>query len=420
MRTRVRGCLHFFLLLVFSLDFGQAFGAGFAVLQQGSGPMAQGNAFVAQADDPSAVFFNPAGIAQFAGRQAYLGVTLVAPRITYDGRGGSSEATVDKVYVLPQIYATQQLSSQWYLGIGIFSPFGLSTVWNGNWEGRYLATYSRLQTADFNPNITWKAGGVSVSGGLNVLRADLRLRRKIPLVFPPVSLPDGESDLTGDALGYGYNLGLLYQVSDLWQLGLSYRSKIRLDFEDGDADFDVPAEVKSAFPDTKAEGILDLPPSMTAGIAFRPTSDWTVEFDVTWTGWSTYDELKIRFKEPVAGSFTSVQPKKWRDVFAYRVGVKYRLSDALTLRAGYIIDESPVPNSTLDPQMPDGDRNIITAGLDWRVRGNLIVGAAYNFIDGDERTKENAVIEGLPEDQLASGTYEQRVHSLGLSVHYTF
>jgi long-chain fatty acid transport protein len=415
MRTRIRGCLYL-LFFLFCLDSSHAFGAGFAVLQQGSGPMAQGNAFVAQADDPSAVFFNPAGITQLEGRQAYFGGTLVVPRITYDGPGGSSEASVSKVYAPLHIYATQQLSSQWHLGMGIFSPFGLSTVWKGNWEGRYLATYSKLQTVDFNPNIAWKTGGLSVSGGLNVLRADLRLKKKIPLV----PFPDGESDLTGDALGYGYNLGLLYRLNDLWQVGLSYRSRVRLNFEDGDADFDVPAEVKSRFPDTEAEGTLDLPPSLTGGIAFRPDSKWTLEFDITWTGWSTYDELKIKFEERVAGRWTSVQPKKWKDVFAYRFGVKYRLSDFVTLRAGYIFDESPVPNSTLDPQMPDGDRNIITAGFDWRVRENLVVGAAYNFIDGDERTKDNAVIEGLPEDLLASGDYEQRVHSLGLSVHYTF
>ncbi len=76
-------------------------GAGFAILQQGTGPMGQGNAFVAQADDPSAVFFNPAGITQLDGTRAYLGTTFIVPRITYDGADGSFEDTVAKLYATP-------------------------------------------------------------------------------------------------------------------------------------------------------------------------------------------------------------------------------------------------------------------------------------------------------------------------------
>ena len=410
-----------FIVLFFVVSADYAHSAGFALMQQGTGPMGQGNAFVAQADDPSAVFFNPAGISQLEGSQAYLGSTIIAPRLKYNGPGNQNEKTVAKIFVTPQVYLTQQVSPQIYFGFGVFSPFGLGTYWDGNWEGRYLATCSSLETVNLNPNMVYKKGNLAVSVGFNAMKADLMLKKKILLVLPNgEKMPDGESKLTDDTWGYGYNLGLLYHVNDSWQLGLSYRSKIKLSFDDGDADFDVPAPLKSVFPDTKGKGDLDLPPSLTAGISFKPDNKWTLEFNVAWTGWSTYDEIKIKFKDPVNGQYSSVQPKKWEDVFSYRFGIRYRMSDRYTFRAGYIFDKAPVPDSTLDPQLPDGDRHIYTAGLDWKIWDKTVLGVAYNFIYGEERHKDNEIMPYLPEHLRANGDYKQRIHSVGLSLHYRF
>ena len=405
-----------FIVLFLAVSADYAHSAGFALMQQGTGPMGQGNAFVAQADDPSALFFNPAGISQLEGSRAYLGSTVIVPRLKYNGPGNQDEKTVSKIFVTPQVYLTQQISPQIYFGFGVFSPFGLGTYWDGNWEGRYLATYSSLETVNLNPNMVYKKGNLAVSVGFNALRADLELKKKLPLT--PFS--DGESRLTDDTWGYGYNLGLLYHVNDSWQLGLSYRSKIRLSFDDGDADFEVPVPLKNAFPDTKGRGDLDLPPSLTAGISFKPDTMWTLEFDVSWTGWSTYDEIKVRFKDPVNGQYSSVQPKKWEDVFSYRFGVRYRMSDIYTFRAGYVFDKAPVPDSNLDPQLPDGDRHVYTAGLDWKLWDKTVLGFAYNFMYGKERHKDNEIMPYLPEQLRANGDYKQRVHSVGLSLHYRF
>jgi long-chain fatty acid transport protein len=406
---------HFIVLfLVVSAD--HAYGGGFAVMYQGTGPMGQGNAFVAQADDPSALFFNPAGISQLKGSQAYLGSTIMAPRLKYNGPGDQDEKTVSKIFAPPQVYVTQQISPQIYIGFGIFSPFGLGSYWDADWEGRYLATSSSLETVNLNPNMVYKKGNLAVSVGFNALRADLELKKKLPLS----PFPDGESKLTDDTWGYGYNLGLLYQVNDSWQLGLSYRSKIKLSFDDGDADFDVSAPLKSAFPDTEGTGDLDLPPSLTAGISFKPDNKWALEFDVSWIGWSTYDEIKIKFKDPVNGQYSSVQPKKWEDVFSYRFGVRYRMSDRYTFRAGYIFDKAPVPDSTLDPVLPDGDRHAYTAGLDWKLWDKTVLGVAYSFVYGKERHKDNEIMPYLPEHLRANGYYRQRIHALALSFYHKF
>ncbi len=407
-------------LLLIPLLHGICDGAGFAILQQGTAPMGQGNAFVAQADDPSAIFFNPAGITQLKGTQGYLGTTVIVPRITYEGKEGQEEATVTKVYAPSHVYITHQVSRRLYAGLGIFSPFGLATAWKGDWEGRYLSTYSSLQTLDVNPNLSLKLGRFSVAAGVNVLGASLKLRKRI-LLYP---LPDGSQELTDTAWGYGYNLGTLYEISDWCRLGISYRSRIHLNFDDADANFNVPPALKDYFKDTHAKGKLNLPPSLTMGISISPIHRLAVEFDVTWTGWSTYDEMKIRLDNPVGppGHAAKVfrQPKRWRDVFAYRLGLKYILTPNATVRFGYIFDQSPVPGKTIDPQLPDGNRMIFAAGFNYKIRPDMVLGVAYNYIDGIKRVKDNDIMENLPEIYRVNGDYDQNIHSLGISLAYRF
>lgn len=404
-------------MILTCLEPGDAAGAGFAILQQGTGPMGQGNAFVAQADDPSAVFFNPAGITQIDGSEAYLGTTFIAPRITYDGENGDFEDTVSKLYATPHLYLTHKLTQNVSLGLGVFSPFGLGTVWHDDWEGRYITTYSSLTTAAINPNVAVRMGKFSLALGIDVLGADLELKKRLRTPFG-----DGRQELTDKTWGYGCNVGILFDASDTVRLGLSYRSEIDLDFDDADADFDVPVLLAGFFPDTGAEGELTLPPSLTAGVSFNPRPDLTVEFDLTWTGWSSYDELKVAFDDPVGPSAVSIsrQPKEWEDVLAYRFGVRYNLDKRNTLRFGFIYDENPVPDDTFGPDLPDADRLVYTAGYDLMLNDRLTLGCAYNYIDGKKRNKDNAVLPELPDLYKAQGLYEQTIHSVGLSVKYAF
>ncbi len=254
---------------------------------------------------------------------------------------------------------------------------------------------------------------------MDALSADLELRRRFPL---PAPLPDGEQKLTGDAWGYGYNIGVLFDATERLSIGLSYRSEIDLTFDDATARFHVPDPLAHIFPKTGANGDLTLPASVTGGIAYSPIQDLTLEFDLTWTGWSSYDEVEIEFDTPVGSPPTSIsrQSKDWRNVFAYRFGAKYRIDEKNTLRIGFIYDENPVPQRTLDPQLPDADRLIYTAGYDLRASDRLTLGLAYNYIDGKGRTKSNGYPPELPEAWRAEGLYEQEIHSVGVSLQYAF
>lgn len=408
------------LCLLFPLS---AFAAGFAILQQGTAPMAQGNAFVAQADDPSAIFFNPAGINQLRGTQVYLGATAIAPRAEYKDSLGTKTRTESHIYLPPQFYLTHELTTDLAVGLGVFSPFGLGTKWDDGWAGRYAATSSDLQTFNINPALSWRVSPeLSVAGGVNVMRAEADLRRRLNLG----AFGDGDRLFKGADYGYGYNLGLLYQLTPTTNIGLSYRSEVRVKI-DGDAEFSVPSSVPPAianlFPNGGAHSRFVFPPSLFAGIAYKGLAPWVFECDLTWTGWSTFEELRVDLDRPVGTAQTSVsiQPRNWNDVFAYRFGVNYRWDEAITIRAGYIFDESPVPDETMDPSIPDADRHIFCLGGDYRFK-DFTIGIAYNYILGEKRDKNNTIPEDITDDNnnRVNGEYQQTSHSLAVSISYSF
>ncbi|MBW1916819.1 MAG: outer membrane protein transport protein [Deltaproteobacteria bacterium] len=397
-----------------------AYGAGFALVQQGTAAMAQGNAFVAEANDASAIFYNPAGLNQLKRPQIYLGTIFNYPDREFHGPDGQFAQTNHRLFHAGTAYVAIPFTDRVAAGVGFFAPFGLGTPWPPEWTGRYLTTFSELKTYNLNPVISVKPiESLSVAMGFNVLWSSVKLKRKVQLPFP---LPDAETTLDGDGTGYGYNLGVLYEPVTGLKLGVAYRSEISLRYK-GQLKTTLPAFIP-AVPDIPGSANLTFPPSVTAGISFSRFKPFSFEFDATWTGWSTYDQLEIRLNRPtvVNGVLTDrvVVPKNWKDVWAFRFGANYELKNGMKLRVGYIYDLNPVPDDTLDPQVPDADRHIFTVGGDLKIK-QFTLGIAYNYLLFESRNKNNNLtLNGVPLPVQANGRYESQVHSLGLSMAYQF
>ncbi len=171
---------------------------------------------------------------------------------------------------------------------------------------------------------------------------------------------------------------------------------------------------------------LVFPPSITFGVSVSRFQPWTFNFDATWTGWSTYKTLTLKLDQPVIvnGQFATsiVTEKNWHDAWALRFGVNYRLNEKMKIRAGYTFDMTPVPDSTLEPQVPDANRHIFAVGSELKI-WRLTLAFAYNFILNESRDKDNLIgTNGVPLPQPAqvNGTYRSNTHSLGLSTTFHF
>jgi long-chain fatty acid transport protein len=400
-----------------------ALGAGFALLQQGTAAMAQGNAFVADASDASAIFYNPAGLNQLTRPVVYQGSFLNFPDREFQGDGLFSE-TNHRFYPSLSAYVAIPVNSRVAVGIGFFSPFGLGTAWPPDWQGRYITTFSSLKTYTLNPVVSVKVlDSLSLAAGFDVMWSRVQLKKKnlIPLPFGLSS--DAESRFNGDGVGYGYNLGALFEPVSGVKLGVSYRSNISIKYQ-GDLalsfqtfPFPIPTPPGQS---SGGSATLNFPPSVTMGVNYSRLKPFALEFDATWTGWSTYDALNATLDNPVGGSKRVFVPKEWRDAWAFRFGGNYEIKEGMKIRAGYIYDLTPVPDGTFDPQLPDANRHIFTVGGDLKL-GRFTLGIAYNYILAESRTKNNVIAtNGVPAPLQANGRYNSDTHSLGLSWQFQF
>ncbi len=284
--------------------------------------MAQGNAFVADASDASAIFYNPAGINRFKTPQFYQGLFLNHPDRDFSGSGETAE-TNHRWFRSMTIYFATPVNERVSVGIGFFSPFGLGTAWPPTWVGRYISTFSKLQTYNLNPAISVKLlDNLSLAAGLDLLWSSVEIKRKVPVVVGRRQFPDAEVDLTGDGNGYGYNLGMLYEPICGVKLGVSYRSDIFV-HHSGSLSTQLPSPLPPQQTDSGSASV-DYPASVTMGISSSQLKPLTLEFDTTWTGWSSYEQLKVNVNAPISvnGVLTNtvVAPKNWHDAWAFRFG----------------------------------------------------------------------------------------------------
>lgn len=383
--------------------------AGFAIDDQAPVAMGRADAFAAQADDPSALHYNPAGIGQLSGSQASLGPVLIVPSMSFDSDvTGRSTESKSSPFLQPAIFLTQEVSPAVHAGIGITVPFGLSTDWPKDWEGRYVATFSEISFLQINPNVAWSpSDNIHLAAGISAVRAGVTLKRR--LESPPPA-PDGDLKMDADSYGFGYNLAMLTRLPFDFQAGISFRSPIRIRF-DGDADFSFPDPSMNF--STGADSTLRLPPTVVVGMANQTLSETTIEVDVQWTGWSTIRALKIDFDSPAVPD--SDIPKDWKNSMTYKFGVEHRF-DPFAVRAGYSLDITPVPSKTLDPTLPDSTRDSFSTGASVAF-GKARIDFAYVLVLFRDRNADTQLpTGGTPFDQ--NGTYSATVHDIGVSLVY--
>ncbi len=409
----------FIILTVFSLVLilaaGTAFAAGFRVPEAGAKAMGMANAFVGQADDPSAVQMNPAGITQLDGNTIMFGGTYIKTANEYTSTVGTASDAEDKSFYPPFFFYTNHLGEgNAWLGLGITSPFGLGTEWRVP-SFEFIVTKTSLELVKVNPTIAYKASDtVSLAFGVDYYDALEALFENEAMLPGPTP---AYQQLLGDGDSYGFNIGALVDLSDEVKLGFTYRTGTTLDIS-GKLDITIDATGTSAptYP-VNVTVDVDLPATAALALSYQPDSTWTLNVDLDWTGWSAYKELNI--KSASSGATLLLVPKNYDDTIAYRVGGEYVVSDTWALRGGFLIDSSPVPVATYDPRLPDGDRWGVSFGAGYD--GDAWdLDLAYMYVKVKEENIDNAITDGFGIGQTVDGKYEGSVNLVGVSLTRAF
>lgn len=411
---------------------------GFALTEQsvpGLGNAFGGNA--ATAEDASTVFFNPAGMTRLQGNSVTGGAYLIAPNIRFRNQGSTivtgapltggngGDAGIDSI--VSNFYTTWSLSDRLKVGLGVNTPFGLAIEYKPDWVGRYQALNSRLITINVNPAIAYKVTDtLSIGAGLNIQYAEAQLTNAIDFgligrLSGLRTLPqqaDGKVAVVGDDWAVGFNLGLLYEPTKTTRFGVAYRSPITHELK-GEADFTVPAvaaplAARGRFVDTGASAKLKLPDTLAFSVYHEVSPQWALMGDVTWTRWSRFEELRIKFDNPLQPD--SVQPEDWRDTVRLGLGVKYNATEKLTLRAGFAFDPSPVRRNLETPRLPGGDRTWLSVGLGYQLSPSFSVDVGYAHLF----VKDSPINQSSPTAGNLVGEIQSSVNIVGVQVNWRF
>ena len=403
----------------FAGGVSQARASGFALIEESASGL--GTSFAgaaAAAEDASTIFYNPAGMTLLPGMQVSAGVDLInlsakfsdsastaAPGRPLGGNGGDAGGLA----AVPNVYFAMDVAPDWKVGVGLNVPFGLKTEYTSDWVGRFQAIKSDISTFNLNPSASYKVNDkVSVGFGLDYQTIDAEFTNAINLGGVAEEIADIKAK---DNTGWGYNLGVMYQLAPDTRLGFSYRSSIKYHLT-GTVTFSANQPVASA----NVSADITMPDSASIALQHRLNPGWILLADITRTGWSKIKDLTIM--SDTLGTLSST-PENFRNTWRFGVGAVHRYDDAWSIKMGLAYDQTPVNDTDRTARLPDNNRLWLSGGGQYKLSktGTLDFGYAHLFIKDAPINQTNPATAGG--GQLV-GTYKGSVDIFGVQLAHRF
>jgi long-chain fatty acid transport protein len=362
------------------------------------------------------------------------------------GNGGDAGTTMP----VPAIFFATQLDDKWHIGGAFTVPFGFQTEYNQNWMGRYNAIKSNFESldatlsvsfdvtdnfalglsgiaqrtsAELTSAINYNAVGLGtvnqlVGAGVLTPAQGQAQAQQVNTIAPPGT--DGIARIKGDDWAYGYQVGAYWKVTSNDKLAFDYRSKISHTLE-GTANFTVPPAAQvllanagsTAFTRTEGTAPFTTPATATASY-WHQEEKFGIGTDVSWTKWDVFKNLTVNYANPAQPP--SVEAFNWKNSWYAAVGGDYYLNELVTLRAGFAVDTTPTQNSTRDPRVPDGTRQILSVGMGYKASEHFVLNASYAHIFVNKASINATSATG----DVLTGSSDDYGNLLSFSAQYKF
>jgi long-chain fatty acid transport protein len=413
------------LLLIAGSFVSSAMANGFRVADQDAFAAARGEAFVATADNASAVFYNPAGMAQLSGNNLRAGIYGIYADPTFEPPGTSSKSgetfhMKDRYAAVPQFFYTYTPASlPVSIGLGVYSPFGGSIEWPDDTGFRSVATKGSLLYEKINLALAVKlVPGLSIGAGVSADFAELQLEQGLLNVARPLT-----NFFRFNARGWSasYDLGVLWKPHEMISFGAVYRSATTIAM-DGHTEFMMQPIIKDT--SRYAQADVKFPLNATFGVSIRPTSKWNIEFDADYTDWSCFKTIDITQARPLPFPIKANVPVtlRWNSSWMYEFGVTRYFDHGWHVSAGYLFNQSSVPDDFYTPVAADLDRHFFSLGAGYAGK-RFSFDLAYQAGYGPPRTVSNSEPSSQPayfSGERADGTYGFTSHALMVTVGVHF
>lgn len=343
---------------------------------------------------------------------------------------GQSYKTDNKLSTPMNVAASFRIYPNLYAGVALFTPYGSSINWGKNWPGSILSQSVDLKVFTVQPTISWKIlPNLSVGAGLMISWGSVNLNKALapatnfnslidllneannlqyqaakiqamvggsampdePVAIPSVNntVPPASVNLNGKSdIALGVNVGAMWDITSRWTLGASFRSKMSMKVNKGDATVSYNDEIARAILSgtldhlntTNFAASMPCPYVLTVGVSYKPTKRWLVEFDAQLNGWSAYKSLDITFDQ--LSDFDQHLTKNYKDVMTYHLGAQFAATRRLDVRAGLMVDTSPCDDKHYNPETPGMTKVEPSVGLSFRPVKGLSIDLAFMYVAG--------------------------------------
>ncbi len=383
---------------------------------------------MATADNPSAIYYNPAGLTQLEGHNLRGGVYGLYTDVQYTSPStGQTFNNQKDLHAVPQFFYSWTLDSlPLALGLGGYSPYGLSSQWNQDTGFRKVATEGSITTFTINPTVAWRLlPNLSIGAGLTVNYGELDLQQGM---FWPGQAYD-QFRFKGDDWAVGYDLGVLWKPIEKLSFGAAFKSTTSHNFEGTTAYYNnvaYPPGVGAvpAVPSQKsgANARFEFPLNVVCGVSYRPTTNWNIEFNADYTDWSSLGTVTINQASGGALGLPQHLPVtlNWHGSWFYELGATRFLGEGWSVSAGYVYNQNSVSDANYNPLVADLDRQFLSIGAGHKGK-HFNFDLAYQFGFSLARTVNGSASSGFaPPLESADGRYQFFSHAVFATAGWHF
>jgi long-chain fatty acid transport protein len=385
---------------------GRVDASGFALFEQGAKATALGGAFAAEADDPSAMFYNPAGNA-FNEKLTLSGgaVGVIRPTAHFDG-GNPYPGTDYSGNMLKPLYwfgsgymVVPIKPGVFNVSAGFWTPSGLGVPWGyaETWPGRFISQRVDIRQIAGSVQFAFKlADWIAIGAGPEIRLSDVKLSQNVGLFNPFTDRFTDVAHLSlqskGTPVEWTWNAGILLKPCARLRFGAAYHGKVTFNYS-GEAQFgqistgnaQLDALVASRLPvgQTVPGGTaVQFPALGIFGVSYDLTPKLTVNVDGNYVWWDVFNQTTIN----IQGLPAKTIPHGWENTWTIRAGLGYQANETFWLGGGYLYDQTPQPDYDVGPLLPDANRTGASLGFGVNLGKNTRINASGLFLWFHQRT----------------------------------
>lgn len=390
------------------------------------------------------MIFNPAALG-FSNRTLDISgsVTGIKAIATADYNGGKYQ-TKNGISTPMAINASFRIYDNFQAGISFYTPYGSAIDWTKDWPGAELNQKVKLKVFTVQPTFAWRiTPKLSVGAGLMISWGNVNLDkalvsgRSFDALMGAMGVPSnlGESaaasvNLKGTSdVALGANVGIMYDINSKWTVGADFRTRMQMKVPAGVAQVDYATETARKVLEQKVglineanfSAAMPCPYVLNVGASFKPDERLTLAADVQLTGWKTYRTLNIEFPDNIK-DFSQHITKDYRNAMAYKIGAQYALTDRFDLRAGLMIDTTPVNKNYYNPETPGMTKIEPTVGFSFRPIERLSIDFSFMYIAGTGEDDAKCTYMDLLTRQPVTFEADYHVHAFApaIGINYAF